>query len=82
MGDLGLCVCFGSCAPSWCKRILVSLNRTGESQPTPWRSALTRAPSAPRRGGWCFDVCLSFDVGTTAHRMFFRSVFWQMEAVN
>ena len=28
------------------------------------------------------SFCVSLDVGTTAHRMFFRSVFWQMEAVN
>ena len=50
-----------------------------QEKPIPWRSGLTGAPSGPRRGGWRFDLCL--DVGTTAHRMFFRSAFGQMKAL-
>ena len=81
MGDLGLCVLYGSCAPSWCRRILVSLNRTGE--PNQHHGAQF-SPELHRRrvvvAGASF--CVSLDVGTNAHRMFFRSAFWQMEAVN
>ena len=47
-GDLGLRVRFGSCAVFWCKRILDSLKRTGETNTMAFRSH----PSSVGAASW------------------------------